>query len=102
MLALRCLVRIGGKRRDVNEPATRSSLLAAVMTLPPIGMADEDRWTLDPTQGPFYRGDIAFGRVETVLFFSPKSSISIGSRAQQYGSPRPYGAAFANNTSKSG
>jgi hypothetical protein len=30
-------------------------------------MADQDRWTLDPSQRPFYCGDIAFGRVEAVL-----------------------------------
>jgi hypothetical protein len=30
-------------------------------------VADEDRWAADPPERLFYRGDVTFGCVETVL-----------------------------------
>jgi hypothetical protein len=67
LLTLRSFVGVGGERGDVNEsddavigPRGRDHASA-------IGVADEDRWAADPPERLFYRGDVTFGCVETVL-----------------------------------
>ena len=67
LLSLRGFIGIGAKRGDVDEsddPVISSCSRNDTST---VRMADEDGWRADSSQGPFYRGDIAFGSVEAVL-----------------------------------
>ena len=64
LLALRSFVGVGAKRGDIDQsddPVIGSCSRDDTST---VRMADENGWDADSSQGPFYRGDIAFGSVK--------------------------------------